>query len=260
MENFREFSGSKSLNKTLAILSSFDDQTPIQRTSDIAARLDMNMSTVSRHLNTLLDWGFLDRDEDTGYYYPGVAIVALAGRALQNNDVYRHAFPEVQRLSYRHNVHGHMGVAQKDKIVHLISSCHESSMDLLIPMGYKHPMHCSAMGRVFLAYLSPIEAQQILKSNTLLKYAHHTKVDICDINQELIRTRQQGYCLLVNELAEGIGSIAAPVFNRNREVVAAISVSASARSLADPAREQVLAQAVKAAASRVSSKLGFYPR
>ena len=30
--------------------------------ADIASKLHMNISTVSRHLNTMLDWGYLQRD------------------------------------------------------------------------------------------------------------------------------------------------------------------------------------------------------
>ncbi len=93
-------SNTKSLNKTLAILSTFNEKTPMQRTSDIAAKLGINISTVSRHLNTLLDWGFLQRDDLTGCYYPGMKILELAGTALQNNDIYRYAFPELQKISY----------------------------------------------------------------------------------------------------------------------------------------------------------------
>ena len=64
-ETGKKASDAKSVSKTLAILSTFDERTPMQRTSDIAARLGMNISTVSRHLNTLLDWGFLRRDDET---------------------------------------------------------------------------------------------------------------------------------------------------------------------------------------------------
>ena len=68
-ENHQKVStNTKSVSKTLAILSSFNERTPTQRTSDIAAKLHMNISTVSRHLNTMLDWGFLMRDEETGRY------------------------------------------------------------------------------------------------------------------------------------------------------------------------------------------------
>lgn len=81
-ETGKKASDAKSVSKTLAILSTFDERTPMQRTSDIAARLGMNISTVSRHLNTLLDWGFLRRDDKTGCYYPGTQIISLAGAAL----------------------------------------------------------------------------------------------------------------------------------------------------------------------------------
>ncbi|OJG43055.1 hypothetical protein RV02_GL002975 [Enterococcus gilvus] len=252
-------SNTKSLVKTLAMLSSFDEQNPMQRTSDIAERLDMNISTVSRHLNTMLDLGFLERDEYTGYYFPGPEIVALAGRSLQANDVYRYSFPEIHRLSYKYHVCGHMAVPQESEVVHLISSSSENSTDLLIPMGHKHPMYCSAMGRVFLAYLPPIQAQAILKNGNLKKYTFGTKIEISDINQELILTRKRGYCILINELTEGTASLAAPVFNRSREPVASVSVSASARSLSKPEREIELAKAVITAAGRISSKLGYYP-
>lgn len=100
----------KSVGKALSILSLFSRETPMLRTSDVAVRLDMNLSTVSRHLNTLLDWGFLQRDDITGCYSPGLQIVALAGIALQNSEVYRHSYAELSRISFRYNIHSHMSI------------------------------------------------------------------------------------------------------------------------------------------------------
>ena len=175
-ESHHKISNAKSVSKTLAILATFNETTPMQRTSDIAAKLHMNISTVSRHLNTMLDWGFLERDDATGFYYLGLEIVALAGASLQNNDVYRHAFPELQQLSYKYGVHSHMGVPRQVDVVHLISICCENTMELLIPMGHCHPMYCSAMGRALLAYMPADRAQEILKKSELQKYAYQTNV------------------------------------------------------------------------------------
>lgn len=250
----------KSLSKTLAILSTFDENTPMQRTSDIAMRLGLNISTVSRHLTTLLDWGFLERDENTGVYFPGIAIVAIAGAALQSKDCYRYAYPELQKLSLKHKVHGHMGVPRETDIVHLISSSCEKTMDLIIPMGHRHPMYCSAMGRAILAYLPASRAQEIIKNSELSKHAEETKVDPEEIKQELVKTRQKGYCVLVNELLEGQGSIAAPIFDRNRNPVAAVSISASEGRIREPEQERELAKQVSIVARRISSKMGYYPR
>lgn len=259
-EGSHKGSNAKSVSKTLEILSTFNELAPEQRTSDIANKLHMNISTVSRHLNTMLDWNFLERDDSTGYYSLGLEIVALAGAALQNNDVYRHAYPELQQLSYKYGVHSHMGVPRAVDVVHLISICCESTMELLIPMGHCHPMYCSAMGRAMLAYMSQAEVQKVLRASELQKLTPETKIDLREINQELIHTRQKGYCILFDELAESKSSLAAPIFDRNWNPVAAISVSASAQSLSQPQRERELAKAVMTAAGKISGKLGYYPK
>ena len=191
-ENHQKVStNTKSVSKTLAILSSFNERTPTQRTSDIAAKLHMNISTVSRHLNTMLDWGFLMRDEETGRYSLGYEVVALAGAALQNNPLYRHAYPELQQMSYKYDVHCHMSVPRGVDVVHLISISCESTMELLIPMGHSHPMYCSAMGRAILAYLPEGQVQKILKHSDLQFAGDQDRPEV-EIREELARRAGSG--------------------------------------------------------------------
>jgi len=259
-EKYHKNSTTKSVSKTLAILSTFTEDSPVQRTSDIADKLKMNVSTVSRHLNTLLDWGFLEREDDTGFYYPGINIITLAGISLQRNDVYRFAAPELQQISHEFDIHSHMAIPHKTDIIHMINFASEYTKEIMMPMGHRHPMHCSAMGRAIMAYLPQEKVADILKNSELREYASETKTDIQEIYQELKKTRQKGYCLLINELTEGKGSIAAPIFNRYREPVAAISVSTSARSISRPERELELSKIVTFTALRISGKLGYFSR
>lgn len=259
-DNQHKSTNTKSVSKAFAILSTFDETTPMQRTSDIAIKLNMNISTVSRHLNTMLDWGFLERDEDTGFYYPGMGIISLAGITLQNNDVFRHAFPELQIISHKYRIHSHMGVPRLTEVYHLISVCCENTSDLLIPMGHRHPMYCSAMGRAMLAYMPYSRAQDILKNSNIHTHTSHTKIDLGEINKELALTKKRGYCILKDELIEGKASLSAPVFDRNREPIAAISVSTSSHALSQLSREKELAKVVITAANKISCKLGYYPK
>lgn len=258
-ETGRKKSEAKSVSKTLAILSTFNEKSPRQRTSDIARKLDMNVSTVSRHLNTLLDWEFLSRDDETGLYYPGPEIIGMAGAMLQNSEVYRYSFPELQLLSFRYGIHSHMSMPQGTDIIHMISSCCEQTMDLFVPMGHVQPMYCSAMGRCFLAYMPQAKARDILRKSHMEKRTPETKVDIEEILKELENIRRRGYCLLSNELTYGKASLAAPVFDRNQNAIAAISVSTSANALKQPQREMELRKAVKNTASRISGRLGYFP-
>lgn len=259
MSNLTIESKNKSISKTLAILSTFTESHPMQRTSDIANKLNMNISTVSRHLNTLFDSGYLDRDEHTGYYSPGLKIVALAGATLHNRAEYRYAYPQLIKISNKYQVHSHMGVLEGNDVVHLISSSCESTKDLFIPMGHRNPLYCSAMGRAMLAYLPKREAEELLKSSDFIEYTPETCTDIEEIKLEMKEIKGQGYAVVRDELAWGKASLAAPIFNRNREVIGAISVSLSVEQLEAEGREFELARVVKYTAGKISGQLGYYP-
>ena len=250
----------KHVSKALLILSTFDESSPMQRTTDVASKLDMNMSTVSRHLNSLLDLGFLDRDDVTGQYFLGIEMIALTGAALHNNDLYRHAYPELQQLSFKYEIHSHMAVPSDVNVIHLISTSCEKNMELLIPMGHSHPMYCSAMGRAILAFQSDNEIDRILKKSDLRKYTSETKTKVPEIMQSLNKAKKLGYSTVINELDEGTASIASPIFNRKRKPVGAISVSASVRRIQRDNEEKILAKAVVTTAGRISAKLGYFPK
>ncbi len=217
-------SNTKSISKALAILSTFDNYSPYQRLSDISAKLGLNTSTVSRHLSTMLDCGFLERDNDTGYYHLGVQVISLAGVALHSYEVYRHAYPVLQDLSHKLGLHCYLGIPRKNEVVHLLSIGEEHTIELLTPVGYHHPMYCSGMGRAILAHIPQEEATEILRADTSMVYAPDTKTNITEIERELKKISRYGYSVIVNELTAGKASIAAPIFGKRREVVAAISM------------------------------------
>ncbi|WP_281697301.1 IclR family transcriptional regulator [Acidaminococcus massiliensis] len=252
-------SGNKSVSKTLAILSLFSEGERMLRTSEIAERLQMNISTVSRHLNTLLDGGFLQRDDATGYYYPGMEIITLAGVALKNKSIYRHAYPELQQLSFNMKVLSHLGIPDGLDVVHLVCCCCEDKTELLFPLGHRQPLYCSAMGRAMLAFLPEEEALRILKASDLQKYTPETQTDLRGLMETLKIIRKKGYCANNNQLHMGRGSIAAPVFDWTRRPVGAISISTQSHRLLAQVDEERFARTVTLVAGKISGKLGYYP-
>lgn len=252
-------SETKSVGKTLAILSTFTSEHPVQRTSDIAAELGMSISTVSRHLNTLFDAGFLGRDEKTGCYHLGIKILELAGVATQESEVYRYSYSELHKVAFEHNIHCHMAIPYEEDIIHLVSAQSESTKALFMPMGHRQPMYCTAMGRAMMAFMPQTRVQEILKMSDLKKRTEHTKVTVKEIEQELERARRKGYCILRDELSENKASIAAPIFDRYREPVAAISVSTSSVALSNPEREKELIKVIRSSSSKISGMLGYFP-
>lgn len=252
-------SGNKSVSKTLAILSLFSEGERMLRTSEIADRLQMNISTVSRHLNTLLDGGFLQRDDATGYYYPGMEIITLAGVALKNKSIYRHAYPELQQLSFNMKVLSHLGIPDGLDVVHLVCCCCEDKTEMLFPLGHRQPLYCSAMGKIMLAYLPEEEALRILKASDLQKYTPETQTDLRGLMETLKTIRKKGYCANNNQLHMGRGSIAAPIFDWTRRPVGAISISTQSHRILAQVDEERFARTVTLVAGKISGKLGSYP-
>ncbi|MDD6888623.1 MAG: IclR family transcriptional regulator C-terminal domain-containing protein, partial [bacterium] len=111
-----------------------------------------------------------------------------------------------------------------------------------------------------LAFMPLKEASAILKDQPLKRYAPDTIVDMNEIEKSLRKIRSQGYATISNELTAGKASIAAPIRDRNRIIVGAISISGSISQLDLAHREKELAQRVMLAADRISGKLGFFPK
>ncbi|MGM9662160.1 MAG: IclR family transcriptional regulator [Oscillospiraceae bacterium] len=249
----------QSLYRALMILNTFTTS-PVQRVSEISRSLNLTPSTVSRHLSTMLDMGFVERDDKSGCYRLGVQVLSLAGTILHSNELYRHAYPELQKLSFATNLHCFLGIPDKQDLVHLASVGADDSTELFTPIGYRHPMFCCAMGKVILAYRSEKEIEHILFSHPLKKLTPHTITNPAQIEKELQRVRMRGYVTIEEEVTIGKASLAAPIFNQNRVAIGAISISGCVSQLNLKDREESLARMVINVAGKISGKMGYFPR
>jgi IclR family transcriptional regulator, pca regulon regulatory protein len=84
------------------------------------------------------------------------------------------------------------------------------------------------MGRVLLAGLDPHECAELLDELELVPLAHETITTRAQLEAELERVREQGYAIVDRELESGLRSVAAPIRDRRRRVVAAVNLAVHA--------------------------------
>lgn len=251
----------KSITKALSILSCFTSGEPYLKVSEIAAKLNMTPSTVSRHLNTMLDLGFISRDDTTGSYCLGNAIISLAGVALSGYEIYRHAYPETQKLSSATSLHTYLGVPYDSRnFIYLASVGGTETMDLFTPIGQTSPLFCTAIGKIILAYSDEKTLSHYFKNVPLVKFSENTITNPQQLKKVFGAIRANGYSTISNEFTPGKASVAAPIFNRNHKLAGAISVSGSVEQVDLPRREKDLAKIVMTTANRISGYLGYHPR
>jgi len=91
-------------------------------------------------------------------------------------------------------------------------------------VGMRHPLHGSSSGKVLLTGLSDERREAILDAGLPI-ITPRTTTDRGHLLRELDRVRVAGYALSVEELAEGLTSVAAPVWDHRGAVTAAISAA-----------------------------------
>ena len=88
-----------SLPNGLAVLEAFSIESPVLGVTENANRVNLHKSTVSRILNGLTETGYIQRDEQTGRFRPGLGLIMLSGPLLADLDVRRAALPHLADLT-----------------------------------------------------------------------------------------------------------------------------------------------------------------
>lgn len=247
----------QSVTRALSILSCFTNETPELRVIDFAKMLGLTQSNVSRLLATMVSIGYVVKDEATGYYRLGPEIVTLGGIALNNYEIRKQALPELYEIEKRLGLDANLAILDQHTIFYLAHVDSYTSPRMYTYVGRRNPLHCTAMGKVLLAFAEPEEAERLLAEQEPLRaFTEHTIVDKNALIEQFDRIRRKGYATEQEELALGRACLAVPITGRAGKVVAGISVSGSLSKVNMPERERELSGLLIEMADRVSAKMG----
>ena len=126
---------------------------------------------------------------------------------------------------------------------------------LNLNVGRRLPAYCTSLGRVLLAGLEDTEVKLLFKASDIKAHTRHTATGAAEILMRFQRARQQGWALVIQELEEGLISIAAPVRNRVGQTVAAINASGLANRTSATMMKESLLPKLRAATQEVSALL-----
>ncbi|MFC4785808.1 IclR family transcriptional regulator [Nocardioides sp. MAHUQ-72] len=176
-------------------------------------------STTSRMLSALERTGLLERNE-TGSYVAGRLFWLYAARHDPWEELVRLAHPVLDEIGEATHETVHLSVVRGDRVVQV------AQVDSRYMLGTRDwtevdvPVHCSALGKVFLAFGAlPIPA------GPLDRLTGATLCDPDDLRRDGERTRRRGWAVTTDELEVGLSGVAVPVHGHRGELVAALGVS-----------------------------------
>lgn len=247
-----------SLCKAFDILDCFTAETPQLRIIDLTKKLNMTQSNISRLIGTMAAYGYVEKNEENGYYQLGSAIITMSSIALNSIEIRKQALPELFALEQKYGVGANLAILKNNAMYYLAHVDSRTSPRMYTMVGYTNPLHCTAIGKILLAFLPQEERDRILDITGLPTFTHNTITDREVLERELDEVRQNGYSREYSEHAVGSACIAAPIRDRTGRIVAGLSASGkfNQENLID--QEPQVAQAVIESANIVSNKLGCF--
>ncbi len=243
----------QSFARGLEVIRSFSAQAPTQTLSEVAARTGLTRAGARRILLTLQTLGYVGSDGKHFRLTPRILDLGFA--YLSSMPIWNLAEPVMETLAEQVKESCSAAVLDGSDIVYVLRVHTHKILSLNLGVGSRLPAYCTSMGRVLLAGLPDDEVERRLRASDLQPRTARTLTTIPALLQEIRQVRAQGWCVLDQELEDGLISIAAPVLNAAGEAVAALNVSGQAHRSNAQTMQQTMLPALRTAASTISQLL-----
>jgi len=216
----------QSLDRGLAVIRCFSSEHPSLTLSEVAERTGLTRAAARRFLLTLQELGYVGSSGRQFSLRPRV--LALGYAYLSSFSVAQIAQPHLEDLAEKLHESCSVSVLDGDDLVYVARASANRIMTISLTVGTRLPPYPTSMGRVLLAHMPEAELDAHLSRTELRKLTDQTIVDPVELRAVLATVRRQGWAAVDQELEAGVRSIAVPIRDGSRKVVAAINASAHA--------------------------------
>ena len=247
----------QSLRKALEILEGMTRMESPFRLQELSTHLDMSPSTVSRFLNTFIDYGYVNRDASTSFYYLTMKFAAIGERVRSKFPFQQTLTKYVKEVSNHFNESASLCVENNMQMVYIATEDGPRQMlRNLQRIGHIAPMHATGVGKVHLMNYSESNLNELMKNRGLTKITAQTITSLAELKVEIEKIRNQGYAIDDEECELGVRCIAIPVQDYTGKVIAAISLSAPKNRL-EGEQIQIVADYLLDVKQRASHEMGW---
>jgi IclR family pca regulon transcriptional regulator len=216
----------QSLERGLAVMNSFSRERTNQTLSEVAQVAGLTRATARRVLLTLTELGYVHQSSRSFSLTP--KMLDLGYSYLSSLEVVEVAQRPMERLVEEVRESSSMSVLDGSEIVYVARVPTKRIMTIALALGSRLPAYPTSMGRVLLSGLSDSQIDDYIELTRLERLTPRTVTDPDELRSAIDEVRAKGFALVDQELEEGVRSIAAPIFNSRREIIAAINISCHA--------------------------------
>lgn len=215
-------------------------QQPLGVTS-LARRLNHSKARIYRYLASLKQLGLVEQDSATDHYRLGWKLFQLGEAAAQQFDLRRLADPYLKRLRDLAGMTALLAVPINGEAMVIATAEADRNVNITVKPGNRPAPHCSAQGRIVLAFSDEAVQIRFLKRKgvALTRYSL-TEPDA--IRRRIAQIRKRLYEDAPNEVLVGINALSAPILRDGEELVGMIGIVGSLQDIPTPPRPTQIEQ------------------
>jgi len=253
------FKPNQSVEKVLQIIECFAEIGEPVRLNDLSQRVGMPDSTVLRIVNTLVQNGYAYQEENTHRYgltLRFASIGQMVNHTLHIRDIVK---PYLKRLSSLSGESACLTIEEEMEAIYIdVEDGVDGMLKIMQRIGKRAPLHATGVGKIFLTQYSPEKMEKLIREKGLVALTAHTLTSVDALMEEIQKIKAQGYAMDNEECELGARCVAAPLFNYENKVIAAISITGPSLRITDEKMEQ-LKKLILETAQTISIQLGYNP-
>ncbi len=220
----------------------------------LARALGESKARVHRNLSSLRSFGLVDQEHSTEKYRLGWKLFQLGERAALQFDLRAMAAAYLKRLRDLTGQSALLSVPLNGEALVIAAVDNEASVSITVKPGNRPAPHCSAQGRIALAFAGEVQRERLL-GRKLAALTPQSMTDPVKICQRLDLINKRLYEQAPNESMTGINVLAAPVLRDGGEMVGIIGIVGSIQHVPAVPDEKQLAL-VQGCAAALSEMMG----
>jgi DNA-binding IclR family transcriptional regulator len=249
----------KSLIKALHILDKLGDCPGGSGITEMSDALKTPKSTVHRLIVTMKEAGYVIFDPQTSKYSLGNRVARLGEQLNQQSPLLTFGVPMLEQLTRDCHEASHLAIMQGTEVVYISHEESKEPVRISFGMGHRAPVHCTALGKAFLAGLSETEIWMLYENKKKLdRLTPNTVTSLRELVAEIAIVRKEGIAYDNEEYMTGLRCMAAPIRDFTSRIVAAMSLSMLKHKMTEEKRA-FFRNALRRVSLEFSEKLGFLP-
>ncbi|NVJ90625.1 MAG: IclR family transcriptional regulator [Methylocystaceae bacterium] len=192
--------------------------------TEIAQFCEFDTSTAQRFTNTLVELGYLEKDERTKHYRPSIKLLDLSYTYLVQSKLAEAAMPTLIEVSRKLDTSINLCELHDTEIVYTIRIPHEKRAYRTTIPGRRVPASCTSGGIAILSHRREEEVNAILEASEMRAYTEWTITDMDKIREKIELARKNSYHMSIQQMVPGEISTASPILDANGYALASVQI------------------------------------